>query len=134
MTKKMKIISILLASAVIVVAILVYFNPKSSTNLTTPNTSSAPTVSFAQCLKNQGALFYGAFWCSHCQNQKAMFGADAKDLPFVECSTPDGQGQLAICQQNNIPGYPTWVFKDGSRLSGELTLAQLAEKTGCIQK
>ncbi|MEI6529022.1 MAG: hypothetical protein WCN88_01280 [Candidatus Falkowbacteria bacterium] len=134
MTKKMKIISILLASAIIVVAVLVYSNSKSKTNLNIQNTNSNSSVSFAQCLKNQGALFYGAFWCSHCQNQKAMFGSDAKDLPFVECSTPDGQGQLAICQQNNIPGYPTWVFKDGSRLSGELTLTQLAEKTGCTQK
>ena len=29
---------------------------------------------FAQCLKTQGVLFYGAFWCPHCQNQKALFG------------------------------------------------------------
>jgi hypothetical protein len=28
---------------------------------------------FAQCLKDKDAKFYGAFWCPHCQNQKAMF-------------------------------------------------------------
>ncbi|MCX6753767.1 MAG: hypothetical protein NTV03_01795 [Candidatus Nomurabacteria bacterium] len=26
---------------------------------------------FAQCLKTGGAEFYGAFWCPHCQEQKA---------------------------------------------------------------
>ncbi len=94
------------------------------------NTNSQ-SISLAQCLKDQGVKFYGAFWCSHCQNQKAMFGADAVNLPFIECATPDGQGQLAICKENNIGGYPTWVFPDGSRLSGELTLEQLSAKTGC---
>ena len=32
---------------------------------------------FAQCLKDKGAIFYGAFWCPHCQNQKKMFGRSA---------------------------------------------------------
>ena len=48
---------------------------------------------FAQCLKDKGAIFYGAFWCPHCQNQKAMFGKSVQFLPYVECSTPDGNGQ-----------------------------------------
>jgi len=86
---------------------------------------------FAQCLKTQRAIFYGAFWCPHCQKQKAEFGRSAHLLPYVECSTPDGQGQLMICTQNNISGYPTWVFKDGSRLTGEIPLTDLAAKTGC---
>lgn len=29
---------------------------------------------FAKCLSEKGVKFYGAFWCSHCANQKAMFG------------------------------------------------------------
>lgn len=86
---------------------------------------------FAQCLKDQGAVFYGAFWCSHCQNQKALFGRSARMLPYIECSTPNGQSQTSECQDKKIAGYPTWEFKDGSRLSGELALERLAEKTGC---
>ena len=86
---------------------------------------------FAQCLKDNGAVFYGAFWCPHCQNQKKMFGRSERLLSYVECSTPDGKGQLQICKQKKIEGYPTWEFSDGSRLSGEVTLATLAEKTGC---
>lgn len=87
--------------------------------------------SFAQCLKDKGAIFYGAFWCPHCQNQKAMFGKSAKLLPYVECSTTDGRSQLQICKDKKIEGYPTWEFTDGSRESGEVSLERLAEKTGC---
>ncbi|MEK7541854.1 MAG: thioredoxin domain-containing protein [Patescibacteria group bacterium] len=86
---------------------------------------------FAQCLKEKGAIFYEAFWCPHCQNQKAMFGKSAKLLPYVECSTPDGKSQLQICKDKNIEGYPTWEFTDGSRESGEVSLGRLSEKTGC---
>lgn len=88
--------------------------------------------SFAQCLKDKGAIFYGAFWCPHCQNQKKMFGRSERLLSYVECSTPDGRGQLPVCTEKNIEGYPTWEFADGSRESGEVSLKRLAEKTGCV--
>jgi thiol-disulfide isomerase/thioredoxin len=85
----------------------------------------------AQCLKDKGAIFYGAFWCPHCQEQKKMFGNSAKLLPYVECSNPDGKTQTQICIDKKVQSYPTWEFADGSRLTGEHTLAELAEKTGC---
>ncbi|MEK7631040.1 MAG: thioredoxin domain-containing protein [Patescibacteria group bacterium] len=95
--------------------------------------SSAPSMldGFTQCLKDKGAVFYGAFWCPHCQNQKAMFGSSEKLLPYVECSTADGKGQLDVCREKDITGYPTWTFADGSRESGELDLVVLGRKTGC---
>ncbi|MDQ3244946.1 MAG: hypothetical protein M3P22_01175 [bacterium] len=88
---------------------------------------------FAICLKDKGAVFYGAFWCPHCQDQKKLFGSSKSLLPYVECSTADGNAQTQICIDKNIKSYPTWEFADGSRpFSGEATLAQLAEKTGCV--
>ncbi len=92
--------------------------------------------SFATCLGEKGAKFYGAFWCPHCQNQKAMFGKSAKLLPYIECSTPDGQGQLPICKDLGINTYPTWHFEqEGTTtpevLTGEVPLETLAEKTSC---
>ena len=87
--------------------------------------------SFAQCIKASGATFYGAFWCPHCQNEKKLFGDSVRFLPYVECSTPDGSAQLQVCKDASVQSYPTWVFKDGSRLTGEIPLDQLAEKTGC---
>lgn len=85
----------------------------------------------AQCINDSGAVFYGAFWCSHCQATKAMFGKSARLLPYVECSEPDGSGQLAVCKDKNIEGYPTWEFADGSRLGGERSIEELATKTSC---
>src|SRR3989344_5238531 len=86
---------------------------------------------FATCLKDEGSLFYGAFWCPHCQNQKAMFGKSAKLLPYIECSTPDGKSQLPVCTQVGIEGYPAWIFPDGTRESGEVSLARLSELSQC---
>ncbi len=85
----------------------------------------------AQCIADSGATFYGAFWCPHCQATKAMFGKSAKLLPYVECSQPSGKGQLQVCTDAGITGYPTWRFADGSELSGERTMAELAAKTNC---
>lgn len=86
---------------------------------------------FATCLKDSGAKFYGAFWCPHCHNQKDMFGKSQRLLPYVECSTPDGKGQTDICIENKIEGYPTWIFVDGSRMTREVPLNTLAAKTSC---
>lgn len=96
-----------------------------------PPVQAGELDSFAQCLSDKGAKFYGAYWCPHCENQKKLFGASADKLPYVECSLPGGQGQTAECRQAGIDSYPTWQFPDGSRQSGEIPLATLAQKTGC---
>ena len=112
---------------------------------------------FAQCLKDQGATFYGAFWCPHCAAEKALFGTSVHLLPYVECSTPDASGQDATCNAKQIESYPTWEFTTpikfpdaevasmtaptqtgnvwsfvpGSQLRGVQTLQQLSDQTGC---
>lgn len=100
---------------------------------TSSNVVSAPTPlgQFAQCLKAEGAIFYGAFWCPHCKSQKDLFKEAESELPYVECSTPDGKNQTQICREMKIESYPTWEFKNGVRAGGVLSLAELAEKTGC---
>jgi len=87
---------------------------------------------FATCLKDRGAVFYGAFWCSHCNATKKEFGSSQKLLPYVECSNASGTGQLQVCADKKINAYPTWEFADGSRLMGEVSMQQLADKTACI--
>lgn len=86
---------------------------------------------FAQCLTDNGAKFYGAFWCGHCGDQKKMFGKSFSHVNYVECSTPDGRSQLQVCRDAGISGYPTWEFADGTQQSGKLSFQQLAQKTGC---
>jgi thiol-disulfide isomerase/thioredoxin len=86
---------------------------------------------FASCLEEKGAKFYGAFWCPHCKAQKELFGNSAKKLPYVECSTADASAQTAICQEKKIESYPTWIFADESRVTGEQSFEELAAKTQC---
>lgn len=99
--------------------------------LASKNNQPEKLDAFALCLKDKGAMFYGAFWCPYCQTQKVMFGKSAELIPYTECSTPDGNNQLAVCQDKKIEGYPTWEFSDGSRETGEVPLEKLSEKTGC---
>lgn len=87
---------------------------------------------FAACLKTSGMTFYGAFWCPHCQAEKAQFGKSVDKLPYVECSTPDAQGQTPICIANGISEYPTWVTKAGATTTGVLTIDQLSQMSGCV--
>lgn len=86
---------------------------------------------FAQCINDSGAKFYGTFWCSFCNKQKEVFGSAKQYLPYVECSSADGRSQLEICNQEEIKGYPTWKFKDGTSVSGLQDLEFLAQKTAC---
>ena len=87
--------------------------------------------SFAECVTKSGATFYGAFWCPHCQAQKAMFGKSVDRLPYVECSTPDGSNQTQVCIDKGIQEYPTWYFGNGASTTGVVTLDQLSHETGC---
>ena len=86
---------------------------------------------FAKCLEEKEVTFFGAFWCLHCQDQKALFGKSKGKLPYVECSLPSGKGQNELCNQEGIQVYPTWEFADKSRETRVMTPAELAEKTGC---
>jgi len=85
----------------------------------------------AQCIKKQGVIFYGAFWCPHCQRTKAEFGSSAKYLPYVECSTPDGQSQTQVCIDKKISSYPTWIRPDGQIMNGEHPIEEWAAFSGC---
>ena len=102
---------------------------------TAQSAQAAKLSAFATCVKNSGAKMYGAFWCPHCQDQKAMFetlfDSAVPNLPYVECSTPDSNGQLQVCKDLGIKVYPTWKFADGTSNEGELTLKDLAAKTNC---
>jgi hypothetical protein len=121
MNKKNIIISVIVVVILLVAVSFIFSSPKEPGEYT----------ALAECISDSGAKFYGTFWCSHCINQKKAFGDDAKLLPYIECSTADGKSQLQICTDNNITGYPTWVFSDGERQSGEIALAELARQTGC---
>ena len=86
---------------------------------------TAVSDSFAQCLTEKGAVMYGTEWCSHCQNQKKMFGKSFQYINFVDCDLRKSE-----CQEAGISGYPTWVI-EGNNYPGEQPVYRLASLTKC---
>lgn len=82
---------------------------------------------FARCLTEKGITMYGAYWCPHCQNEKAAFGDSFKYVNYVECTQ-----ETQKCLEQKIEGYPTWIFADGKRLVGEQGIEKLAKESGCV--
>ncbi|GJN30193.1 hypothetical protein PR202_gb18482 [Eleusine coracana subsp. coracana] len=78
-------------------------------------TESSPfAISLAKHLHSIGAKMYGAFWCSHCNEQKQMFGREATEiLDYVECF-PNGAGKgkkmASECAAAGLEGFPTWFI------------------------
>lgn len=90
--------------------------------------SPGPNVeALATCLAGKNITMYGAYWCTHCQNQKALFGSSFEKIKYVECTENEKE-----CVEKGVEGYPTWILSDGTKLTGEQTLESLASSTGCI--
>ncbi|EEC74452.1 hypothetical protein OsI_09860 [Oryza sativa Indica Group] len=101
------------------------------TEITTESTPFA--IALAKHLHSVGAKMYGAFWCSHCNEQKQIFGREAtKILDYVECF-PNGAGKgkkmAPECAAAGIEGFPTWII-NGKVLGGDQELPILAEESG----
>ena len=75
------------------------------------------------------AKMYGAYWCSHCLDQKKQFGEAQKLVPYVECDSNGVNPQTELCQKKGITGFPTWEI-NGKMLSGERSLDELATASG----
>lgn len=88
--------------------------------------STTPTNdALAQCLTDNGVAMYGAEWCSHCQNQKKMFGDSFRLINYVDCDK-----NTEVCQNAGVTGYPTWIV-NGQSYPGEQSLENLALLAGC---
>ncbi|MEZ6112146.1 MAG: tandem-95 repeat protein [Pirellulaceae bacterium] len=86
-------------------------------------------VAFAKALAAANVKFYGAFWCPHCRDQKALFEDGKNYLPYIEVSNPDRTlNQTGI--DNNISTFPTWEFPGGQRVTGTQTLETLSQLSG----
>lgn len=118
MNKKTVLIILIIAGGLIALKTWEYFAsiPKANPELD----------KFAQCITDKKVVMYGAYWCPHCQRQKKLFGDSFQYVKYVECTQDTN-----TCQEKNIKSYPTWEFEDESRIEGEATIEQLAEKTSC---
>jgi hypothetical protein len=85
----------------------------------------------AQCLTSKGVKFYGAFWCPHCAEQKAIFGDDLRYITYVECDPRDPTSKPDECAAKGVKAYPTWFFPGQGTETGVHQPADLAKKVGC---
>ena len=86
---------------------------------------------FAQCLAAKQTKMYGAFWCPHCADQKALFASSFQFVPYVECGIPGSRKENETCLEAGIKRFPTWEFQGGERREEVMGLEALSEKTGC---
>ena len=95
--------------------------------------SSARARAVAEQLNARGARMFGAWWCSHCADQKETLGKEAfSSLTYIECAADGANSQRALCNENNVPGYPAWQI-DGKLYPGEKSLAELEELLGSLK-
>ncbi len=98
--------------------------------ITSHNEEAAPDlVAFAKALADAGVKMYGAAWCPACTSQKELFEDGGEFLPFIEVTNPD-RTLNQIGRDEEINSFPTWEFQDGSRLTGEQSLATLSQRSG----
>lgn len=89
--------------------------------------STARSLAVAERLKAANARMFGAYWCSHCFNQKQTLGSEAYEkglVDYIECSKDGFQSQAALCKLRDVPGYPTWEI-DGQLFPGEKSVEEL---------
>jgi uncharacterized membrane protein len=92
--------------------------------------SSARAVALGKALQAKKAKMYGAYWCSHCFEQKQRIGVQAmKYVEYIECAKEGAGSQAALCKERAIPGYPTWEI-DGVYHPGEKSLDELEKLVG----
>jgi uncharacterized membrane protein len=89
--------------------------------------SSTRAVALAEKLQGLDAKMYGAYWCSHCIDQKELFGKQAfSKIQYVECSKDGVNSNFPLCKANDVPGYPSWQIQ-GKLYPGEQELDELED-------
>lgn len=96
--------------------------------------TSTQALAVANRLEKLDAKMYGAFWCSHCYNQKQALGAQAVGkFEYIECDKEGVESQYPTCKAKKIPGYPTWEIR-GKYYPGEKDLNELTTLLDSIEK
>ncbi len=85
------------------------------------------TVSLAKYMGSRGAVMFGSYKCSHCNEQKKMFGRAFKYIKYVECQGPEANPSL--CFARGVQNFPTWEI-NGKYYQGALSLERLSSLSG----
>ncbi len=82
--------------------------------------------SFAECLSEEGFVFYYSDWCPFCKTEMQFFGASFELIKSVNCSDVP-----SVCVAAKIESVPTWIFGDNERVTGAQGLSRLSELSNC---
>lgn len=118
---------LVLIGAVILI-VLIFFGARLV--IKTPTVNSSELDALAKCLTANDAVMYGAYWCPHCQNEKATFGQSFEFIDYTECDPNGPNANPDACQAAGVQGYPTWKI-NGTLHPGEQTLSNLKQLSGC---
>lgn len=70
-------------------------------SITKPSTEQS--INLSKRMKSLDAKMYGAYWCSHCYNQKQEFGIEAyKNLEYLECDKDGFNSKYDICKVKKV--------------------------------
>ena len=78
-----------------------------------------PADDFAKCLRDKGAIMYGASFCQYSHVQKGMFGNSFKYVDYRDFS-----------KDSNVKITPTWLI-NGAYYQNVQTFDRLSALTGC---
>jgi uncharacterized membrane protein len=96
--------------------------------------SSDRALLLAADLSRLDARMFGAYWCSHCYEQKERMGLEAmQKIPYIECSKEGLNSQNGLCKDRDVPGYPTWEI-NGQLFPGEQELDELEDIVKSFKK
>src|ERR1700716_1969402 len=86
---------------------------------------------FAKCLAANQARMYGLYWCPHCIEQKEMFGASFKYVPYAECAIKGSRQLAPECKAAGAKNFPSWQFNGGALHEGLLSMEDLSARSAC---
>lgn len=86
----------------------------------------------AKCVTQKGYKMYGAYWCTHCMQQKELFGKSLKYINYVECTEGSDKSKMSQpCKEKKIEKFPTWIGPDGEKHEVVYRPEELADMVGC---
>ena len=115
MKKDNKIIIGLALTVIVIIAVIVFIKNYNSDTL---------NEELARCIASK-SIMYSQLGCSHCIEQKKLFGDYTSIFDIVEC---DEEPQK--CADAGISGTPTWIINN-QKIVGVRTIKQLKELSGC---
>jgi hypothetical protein len=84
----------------------------------------------AQCMAAKQVKMYGAYWCSHCADQKEILGRPYRFV-YEECGVPGSHEEQKKCSDLGVKLFPTWRFSDGTLTPGVFSAQDLSLRSGC---